>query len=101
MSCYRLFPEGPKDFGILLITDCSGAVNGFSSSVSSRKGKSIPKDSSQEWWLAPVILASWETPIERIDVPGQPRQKVCETPSHWKKAGCDSMCLTSQQWWKA
>jgi hypothetical protein len=26
-------------------------------------------------WLTPVILATWETEIQRILVPGQPRQK--------------------------
>jgi hypothetical protein len=29
----------------------------------------------------PVILAFWEAEIERIKVPGQPRQIVHETPS--------------------
>jgi hypothetical protein len=30
-------------------------------------------------WLMPVILSIWEAEIRRIMVPGQPRQKVCET----------------------
>jgi hypothetical protein len=33
-------------------------------------------------WLTPIILIIWETEIRRIVVPGQPRQKVCKTPSH-------------------
>jgi hypothetical protein len=33
------------------------------------------------WWLSPIILATWEEEIERITVPGQPRQKIPETPS--------------------
>jgi hypothetical protein len=36
-------------------------------------------------WLIPVILATWEAKIERIVVPGQPRQKVCKTPSQQKE----------------
>jgi hypothetical protein len=33
------------------------------------------------WWLVPVILASWEADIRRIEVRGQPRQIVHETLS--------------------
>jgi hypothetical protein len=32
-------------------------------------------------WLMPIILATWEAEIERIEVPGQPGQIVCKTPS--------------------
>jgi hypothetical protein len=33
-----------------------------------------------QWWLAPGILAIWETEIGRITVGGQPRQIVRDTP---------------------
>jgi hypothetical protein len=33
------------------------------------------------------ILAIWEVEIRKIMVRGQPRQKVHENPSQWKKAG--------------
>jgi hypothetical protein len=29
----------------------------------------------------PVILAAWEAEIGRIEVPGQPGEIVCKTPS--------------------
>jgi hypothetical protein len=32
------------------------------------------------------ITGIWEAEIRRIMVPGQPRQKVCKTPSQQKKA---------------
>jgi hypothetical protein len=32
------------------------------------------------WWLAPIILATWEAKIRRISVQGQSGQIVCETP---------------------
>jgi hypothetical protein len=31
------------------------------------------------WWLTPVILATWEAEIRKIEVWGQPRK--IETPS--------------------
>jgi hypothetical protein len=36
---------------------------------------------SQVKWLTPVVLATQEMEIGRIVVQGQPRLKVCETPS--------------------
>jgi hypothetical protein len=36
-------------------------------------------------WLTPAIPAIWEADIRRIEVLGQPRQKVCENLSQWKK----------------
>jgi hypothetical protein len=38
-------------------------------------------------WLTPVILVAWEAEIGRIVVCGQPKQKICETPSHKPIAG--------------
>jgi hypothetical protein len=35
----------------------------------------------------PVILATWVAEIGRIVIQEQPRQKSCETPFQWKKAG--------------
>jgi hypothetical protein len=32
-------------------------------------------------WVTSLILATWEAEMERIEVGGQPRQKVLETPS--------------------
>jgi hypothetical protein len=32
-------------------------------------------------WLTPVTLATWEAEIEKIGVPGQPRQIVRKIPS--------------------
>jgi hypothetical protein len=32
-------------------------------------------------WLVPAILSTWEAPIRKFAVPGQPRQIVHETPS--------------------
>jgi hypothetical protein len=34
-----------------------------------------------ELWLTSVIIATWETEIQRIAVQGQLRQMVCETLS--------------------
>jgi hypothetical protein len=35
---------------------------------------------ARRWWLTSVILAIWEAEIERIEVLGQPRETVGETP---------------------
>jgi hypothetical protein len=43
-------------------------------------------------WLTPVVLATWEAKIERIVVPHQPRQKVCETPSQSKLGSVVCTC---------
>jgi hypothetical protein len=32
------------------------------------------------WWLTPVILTTWEAEIKKIEVPGQLRQIVLESP---------------------
>jgi hypothetical protein len=32
------------------------------------------------WWLTPVILATWEGEIRRMEVSDQSGKKVCETP---------------------
>jgi hypothetical protein len=31
-------------------------------------------------WLTPIILYTWESEIKRIEVQGQPKQSVYETP---------------------
>jgi hypothetical protein len=49
----------------------------------------------QSWELGGSHLSSqamWENEIGRIVVPGQPGQKVCETPSQRKKAGHYDAC---------
>jgi hypothetical protein len=33
------------------------------------------------WWLTPIILATQEAEIRRIEVQSQPRQIVCKTLS--------------------
>jgi hypothetical protein len=33
-------------------------------------------DLARCWWLIPIIVATWEAEIERIEVRGQPRQIV-------------------------
>jgi hypothetical protein len=33
------------------------------------------------WWLMPLILATQEAEIRRTEVPSQPQQIVCESPS--------------------
>jgi hypothetical protein len=43
-----------------------------------------------------VILAYWVVEIKRIEVPGQPREKVLESPSQSIKAGCGGVHLSSQ-----
>jgi hypothetical protein len=49
----------------------------------------------------PVIPATLEAEIRRVEVLGQIRQKVGETPiSMKKKAGCGAMHVSSQQWWE-
>jgi hypothetical protein len=41
----------------------------------------------QVWWLASVIPATQEVKIGRNKFPGQPGQKVSETPSQQNKLG--------------
>jgi hypothetical protein len=36
---------------------------------------------ARHWWLMPVIPVTWEAEIGRIEVQGDPRQMVHETPS--------------------
>jgi hypothetical protein len=40
-----------------------------------------PTESSQAQWLTPVIPATWEAEMGRIEVRGQPGQTVLKTPS--------------------
>jgi hypothetical protein len=49
-----------------------------------------------------IIPATWEVEIRRVEVPGQPRQKVNEIPSQLikKEAGCGGTRLSSQLLWK-
>jgi hypothetical protein len=42
-----------------------------------------------------------EAEIRRTVVPGQPRQKNCETTSQWKKSGHGGPRLSSQRWQEA
>jgi hypothetical protein len=49
------------------------------------------------WWFTPIITATWEVEIRRMEVQGQPRQKVSETPSQSKSGivgqNCDALCI--------
>jgi hypothetical protein len=38
-------------------------------------------NSSRCWWLMPIIADSQDAEIRRMEVPGQPRQKVSKIPS--------------------
>jgi predicted PolB exonuclease-like 3'-5' exonuclease len=49
----------------------------------------------------PIILVSWEAEIEEFTVPGESREKVCETPSQWQKAGHGGAHLSFQLGWEA
>jgi hypothetical protein len=40
----------------------------------------LRKKLARHWWLTPVIPATWEAEIGRIEDEGQLRQIVCETP---------------------
>jgi hypothetical protein len=53
------------------------------------------KQQSGHLWF---IRAIREAETEGIEVPGQLRQKVHETPSQQKKAGYGGKCLSSQPW---
>jgi hypothetical protein len=48
----------------------------------------------------PVILAIQETELGKIEVLGQPRQKVHNTPSQQKKTGHGGACLSYQLGWE-
>jgi hypothetical protein len=49
----------------------------------------------QVQWLTPVILATGEAEIRKIEFRGQSRQKVIETPSQPVKAGHGGTPLSS------
>jgi hypothetical protein len=50
----------------------------------------------QVLWLIPIISVIWKVEIRRIEVQGQPRQKVLKTPSQPIKAGHGGTHLSSQ-----
>jgi hypothetical protein len=50
-----------------------------SKTVSQKQKKKTQK--TRHWWLTSVIPATWEADIRRIEVQGQPGQKVFKTPS--------------------
>jgi hypothetical protein len=45
------------------------------------------------WWFTPVVLATWEVEIGRIEIPGQLGQKFLETPFQPIKRWCASVNL--------
>jgi hypothetical protein len=40
-----------------------------------------------QWWLRPIMLASWEAEISSIMVPCQPWKNLHRLPLQWKKPG--------------
>jgi hypothetical protein len=51
--------------------------------------------------LIPVILATWEAEIQKIEIQDQPRQKANKTPPSQPIAGSNGVCLSSQTTWEA
>jgi hypothetical protein len=61
-----------------------------------QKPESKEANRSQVWWLMPIILATQEVKIGRIEVWGQPGQEVSETHINQLKAVHSGTHLSSQ-----